>query len=248
MIGLWALRSECAASELCFVQISDLHVRNQSSASFLARAVNWLNDPRTFGGRKLSFVAVTGDLSDRGTQHELELCKIELSKLNVPYYVLPGNHDRLWLGLHSAYQKVFPGRDRYAFDLNGYRFIFDSGAPTAFGKWLPSQVASAPAGTGIVVLTHYPYGKGVEFAISGSSRSRVINEMKKGHTLAVLSGHYHGATSKTQDGILFKTIPCLSSGRHNRDSSPIGAQLYVLDGSRITTRFMPFPTGLRASK
>jgi 3',5'-cyclic AMP phosphodiesterase CpdA len=248
---LCALPVRAASTEMCFVQISDLHICNRSSANYLSRAVEWLNDPRTFGSHKPAFVAVTGDLSDSGAKDELWMCRTALSKLRVPWYPIPGNHDCMIHGIHTAYDDVFPDRERYAFSLGGYRFLFDSGSMYAitstkrprFDKWLASEIASTPPGRDIVVFTHYPYGNHVKFAVGPSMRKKVVDVLHQGHVLAVLSGHYHGDTTRTESGILYKTVPCLSGLRHNLDSSPHGVTLYVIQGSKITAQFIPFLQG-----
>ena len=51
----------CSAEQLCFVQISDVHVCDQDSQAYLNRAVDWLNSPDTFGKLHPSFVVLTGD-------------------------------------------------------------------------------------------------------------------------------------------------------------------------------------------
>ena len=239
----------CAA-EVCFVQISDLHIKDQASAAFVGRAVDWLNDPRTFGNHKPAFIAVTGDLSNKGAKCELQLCRVTLSKLKLPWYVIPGNHDVIVHGRPCDFDKVFPNSNRYTVEVGGYRFLFDSGSMNAvtsnsmqsFDKWLTSQISSAPADTRFVIFTHYPYGKGAPHCVNGRLREKVVNAMKKRRVLAVLSGHSHADSTAFENGGIFKTIPCLSSWRHNRRGTQGKvAALYVLDGNKISMGYLRMP-------
>jgi len=240
------IAANCLAAEVCFVQISDLHIKDQASADYLARAVEWLNNPQTFGKNKPSFAAVTGDLSTSGLEEELALCKAALDKLGIPYYVLPGNHDLS--DEHPSFEKVFPGRTRYSANFGGCRFLFDlgqieesaDGGSSALEKWLESEVSSTPEDTPVVLLTHYPYGKGVKYSVAG--RKKVIKVLKSRKLMAVLSGHFHGSSTVVEDGILFKTIPCLTNTRGNHDGTTAkGAALYVVDENSISANFLQFP-------
>jgi len=246
---IWLAGVRCAA-EVCFVQISDLHIKDKASAAFVARAVDWLNDPKTFGNRKPAFIAITGDLSNKGTKCELQLCRVTLSKLKLPWYVIPGNHDVIAHGRPCDFDKVFPNSNRYTVEAGGYRFLFDSGSMNAvtdgknlsFEKWLQSQLSSAPATTRFVIFTHYPYGKSAVHGVKGQLRERVIKALRNGRVLAVLSGHSHADSTVFENGVIFKTIPGLSSWRHNRRGVPGKvAALYVVDGGKVSMAYLRMP-------
>lgn len=80
--------------ELHFAQISDIHISTDTelwahhgnSAAFVSELFAALNH--------LDFVLITGDSINRGHQHELDIFTRTLAQLQVPYYVIPGNHDR----------------------------------------------------------------------------------------------------------------------------------------------------------
>jgi len=82
---------------MLIVQISDPHVKAQGellygrvdTQGFLERAVAHVNglDPRP------DIALVTGDLVDKGTPAEYANLKRLLSKLEIPFYLIPGNHD-----------------------------------------------------------------------------------------------------------------------------------------------------------
>lgn len=237
LLAILALAANLCAAEFSFVQISDLHMKDQACAEYLAKAVEWLNDPETFGNQKPSFVVVTGDLATDGLEAELALCKTELDKLSLPYYVLPGNHD-LHQGKLGNFEKVFPDRTRYFADLNGVRFLFDIGeVDETLPAWVKSVISTSPEDALVIFLTHYPYGKGVRYRVPG--REKVLDALKQRRLLAVISGHFHGDTTVVEDGVLFKTIPCLANSRGNHDGTAAkGAYLYTVDGDSISAKFL----------
>lgn len=245
--AILVVTAAASAEPICFVQISDLHISDEASTEYLAKAVEWLNNPQTFGKQKPTFVAVTGDLATSGLEAELSLARRELDKLKLPYYVLPGNHD-LSDEHKGAFEKVFPGRTQYSLEVSGHRLIFHAGnaepsvdgTATPIEKWLEAEIAKMPADQPVIMFTHYPYGKGVPYSQPG--RKGVFKVLKQRKLLAVLSGHFHGDTTVVEDGVLFKTIPCLTSTRTNHDGTTTkGAAVYTVDGDAVSVKFIPMP-------
>lgn len=82
---------------MLIVQLSDPHVKGEGellygridTQGFLERAIAHVNglDPRP------DIALVTGDLVDKGTPAEYANLKRLLSKLEIPFYLIPGNHD-----------------------------------------------------------------------------------------------------------------------------------------------------------
>lgn len=245
--ALLLVGSMARAEPMCFVQISDLHISDEASTAYLAKAVDWINTPQTFGKQKPSFVVVTGDLSTSGLESELALCKRELDKLKLPYHVLPGNHD-LSDEHKGSFEKIFPGRTQYSLDLSGYRLLFHAGntEPTPDGtsapidKWIESEIAKTRKTQPVIMFTHYPYGKDVPYSQAG--RKRVLKALKQRKLLAVLSGHFHGESTVVEDGVLLKTIPCLTSTRNNHDGTKAkGAAIYSVDDDSVSAKFIAMP-------
>lgn len=245
VILLLAACACCMAGELCFVQMSDLHIKDQVSAQYLARAVEWLNNPETFAKKKPAFVVVTGDLSTSGLEEELSLCKAQLDKLKLAYYVIPGNHDIS--DEHPSFEKVFPGRTQYSMEVNGYKLLFhmgntepavhDSVAPIR--SWLQSEIEKTPKEMPVVLFTHHPYGKDAAYSVAG--RGEIVKILKTRQVRAVLSGHFHGDTTAVEDGILFKTIPCLTNTRNNHDNTTAkGVMLYTVGPGYVSAKFVEF--------
>lgn len=91
---------------MLIAQITDLHMRTPGDkaygiidpAAFLGPAVRALNalSPRP------DCVLITGDLTDLGRPHEYAQLRAQLQALEMPYFLLPGNHDDR-AGLRAAF-------------------------------------------------------------------------------------------------------------------------------------------------
>jgi 3',5'-cyclic-AMP phosphodiesterase len=163
---------------MLLAQISDLHIkqpgalayRRVDTAASLARTIARLNalDPRP------DAVIVTGDLVDRGSAEEYRHLKTLLATLDIPYWLLIGNHDG-----REGLREVFPERAElsaggafvhYAVDIGPLRLIaLDSMQPgqsagtlcAARLAWLEAQLDAARAQPVIVALHHPPFDSGV---------------------------------------------------------------------------------------
>jgi len=164
---------------MLLAQISDLHIkrpgelayRRIDTAPYLARCVAALNAlvPRP------DAVIMTGDLVDQGAPQQYEHLKTLLAPLDIPYFLLVGNHDE-----RGALRAAFPERAelhgggefvQYALDVGPLRVIaLDSLVPGASGgmlcdtrlAWLAQQLDAASAKPVVVALHHPPFACGIE--------------------------------------------------------------------------------------
>ena len=163
---------------MLLAQISDLHIkqpgalayRRVDTAACLARTVARLNalTPRP------DAVLITGDLVDRGSVEEYRHLKTLLDALEIPYWLLIGNHDA-----REPLREVFAERPElreggefvhYAVDLGPLRVIaLDSMEPGQSGgtlcearlAWLAQQLETARGKPVVVALHHPPFDCGI---------------------------------------------------------------------------------------
>jgi 3',5'-cyclic AMP phosphodiesterase CpdA len=163
---------------MLLAQISDLHIkrpgalayRRVDTGAYLARCVAALNalDPRP------DAVIVTGDLVDQGDLQQYEHLKTLLLPLEIPYFLLVGNHDE-----RNALRAAFPERAelrsggefvQYALDVGPLRVIaLDSMVPgqsagtlcDARLAWLATQLDAAQGKPTVVALHHPPFACGI---------------------------------------------------------------------------------------
>lgn len=94
-----------SAQSFRFAHVTDTHVGGATGADDLRRTVKDLN-----AQQQLDFVILSGDITEFGADAELRLAKQILDSLQLPWYVIPGNHDGNWSeNGANTFRKVFGG-------------------------------------------------------------------------------------------------------------------------------------------
>ncbi|MFA5849845.1 MAG: PQQ-binding-like beta-propeller repeat protein [Bacteroidales bacterium] len=145
-----------------FAYLADLHISEASPPSLdLENSVNDINLMTD-----IDFVILAGDITEFGSDVEIERAKSILDKLNVPYYIVAGNHDSKWSESGcNTFAKVF-GYEHFNFDVDGIQFIgCNSGpnmrmAPALVPResivWLDSITKALPKDKPVIFINHYP--------------------------------------------------------------------------------------------
>ncbi|NDV94530.1 serine/threonine protein kinase [Dysgonomonas sp. 521] len=185
-----------------FALITDLHITKDSLAyNDLSRSVRQINNTPD-----ISFVLVTGDLTEEGDRASLQKVKDQLDQLKVKYYIVSGNHETKWSESGSTdFGHIF-GSERFKFQHGGYTFLgFGTGpiirmmdghvAPQDI-SWLKEEFSSAKAGTPFVLVTHYPLQDG------DVDNWYEVTDLARNYNVKVfLGGHYHSNRMLSYDGI-----------------------------------------------
>jgi 3',5'-cyclic AMP phosphodiesterase CpdA len=83
---------------MLIAQITDLHVRPRGLAANRVVETNMMTERAIDAVVALrprpDVVLITGDLTDYGLVEEYEELKRMLQRLDIPFFVIPGNHDR----------------------------------------------------------------------------------------------------------------------------------------------------------
>jgi 3',5'-cyclic AMP phosphodiesterase CpdA len=194
---------------------------------------------------------LAGDLSHHGTEAELRSVKEIFSRLAIPVFVLPGNHDYVTQTDRTAYDRVFPGRLNYYFEFKGWQFIgFDSTeglrasdtrihepAVTFISETLKSLSETQPT----VAFTHFPLGETVSMR---PLNAEDVLEMFKQHNLqATFGGHHHGFTERTFQHATLVTNRCCSFSQANHDTTlEKGYFLCEAKGGHVSRSFVEVST------
>jgi 3',5'-cyclic AMP phosphodiesterase CpdA len=101
-----------------FAWLSDTHVGSITGAADLRHTLRDIN-----AMRDIDFVMLSGDITEKGSNAELELAKAILDSLNKPYYLIPGNHDTKWSESGATKFPELWGSDKFVFEHGGYCFI-----------------------------------------------------------------------------------------------------------------------------
>jgi 3',5'-cyclic-AMP phosphodiesterase len=212
---------------MLIAQVSDLHVRPRGRPAYRVAETNMLVERAVEALAALQprpdVVLVSGDLTDCGLPEEYALLRGLLSRLPIPLFVVPGNHDRretLRAGLPAAW---LPGADdfvQYVVDDWPVRLIaLDTLVPGAsHGALCPARLAflreALAAGRGrptVIVMHHPPFDCGMEAMdrirlLDGEEEFRAI---VSGHPEVerVLCGHHHRPIQARYAGTLAMVAP-----------------------------------------
>lgn len=175
-----------------FAFISDTHIGspNGGAEEDLRRTVADINTMQD-----IAFVVLTGDITELGKNEELALAKRILDSLQVPYYIIPGNHDTGWSesgGLR--FNQVF-GDDKFYFTYNGLHVIgcasgpyvrmSDGHVPRHAVNWMKDKLKTIGEKEPVIFLNHYPLDNGLD------NWYEIIDQLKAKNTVLALCGHGH---------------------------------------------------------
>jgi outer membrane protein assembly factor BamB len=211
-----------------FAWLSDTHVGSGSAEQDLRAAVRDLN---SLTG--LSFVVVSGDVTEYGSREQLRLAKDLLDGLKIPSHVIPGNHDTKWSESGATDFARIWKEDRFVFEQDGYRFIgIHQGPLMKMGdghwapqdvRWLEETLKKLPdPNQPIIFVTHYPIDDGI------ANWYVVLDLLKKYNTQAILCGHGHA-----NHAYVFEGVPGAMGRSNLRVRAPVGGYnlVEVKDGT-----------------
>jgi outer membrane protein assembly factor BamB len=197
-----ALNSHAQHQPFRFAFISDTHIGspNGSSEADLRRTVRDIN-----GMDDVAFVVLTGDITELGTKNEITLAEQILDSLDIPFHIIPGNHDTGWSESGGEDFTTFFGYDKFAIDFNGIRFLgcpsgpyvrmSDGHVPRSSILWMDSVLQATPREMPVIFLNHYPINKDLD------NWYEITDRLRKHNTIAILCGHGHRNNAMNFDGI-----------------------------------------------
>jgi outer membrane protein assembly factor BamB len=186
-----------------FAFISDTHISapGASPVMDLRRTVRDINNMDDIG-----FAVLTGDITELGTDEELKLARQILDSLDVPYHIIPGNHDTGWSESGGLSFSAFFGSDRFFFDHNGIRFMgcasgpyvrmSDGHIPRSNIIWIDSILRSTPKKMPLVFLNHYPIDNALD------NWYEITDRLHQYNTISILCGHGHRNRTMDFEGIM----------------------------------------------
>lgn len=240
---------------MLIAQISDLHIRRPGqlayrrldTAPFLTRCIARLNQ----WAPRIDAVLITGDLVDTGDPGEYAHLRALLATLEIPYYLMVGNHD-----LRAPLRAAFP-EAAYLFEGDGdfiqyqvelgdaatpLRLIaLDSLDPSHSGgrlcatrlAWLAQALQAAQGMPVVVALHHPPFGTGIghmDSALLDANDSLALAALigRYPNVERVLCGHLHRPIHTRFAGTIASTAP---SPAHQvaLDLTPQAPSVFVME-------------------
>jgi len=207
-----------------FAWFSDTHIGSSSAANDLAGVVRDVNN-----NDSISFVIISGDITETDTGDNLWQAKQILDSLSVPYHIIPGNHDTKWSSSGATRFSHLWGDDRFNVEVGEYRFIgVHQGPILRMGagyidpddiNWVKSILTTLPnLRQKIFIVMHYPLNQEID-------NWHVFRDLLQPYNIqAVLHGHHH--SNKTWS---FEGIPGIGSrSTLSRGKQPCGYTLVKL--------------------
>lgn len=218
------------ARPFVLAQVSDLHLKAGGQLSYdVFDAAAML---RACVAQLLSLkqrpdaVAITGDLTDLGKPEEYALLRELIAPLDMPVYLIPGNHDRRE-AMRAAfprhgYLRQSPDRIRYAVDVHSLRIVAldtlvegESGGDLdeASLAWLDRTLGAAPGHPTVVLMHHPPFktyiGHLDAFGLRDPAPLAAVIE-RHPQVQAILCGHVHRPIHVRFAGTVASTAPSVA--------------------------------------
>ncbi|MBS36002.1 MAG: phosphodiesterase [Thiotrichales bacterium] len=213
---------------MLIAQVSDLHIRGRRSQepfgvdndTNFATAIDWLN---TFSPRP-DVVLLTGDLTNHGQPAEYQALAELLAALNMPWFVIPGNHDSRELMECLLPLDSHPARhnDFFCYSVEDYELRL-VGLDTTLPKrhdgalcverleWLDKTLAREPQHPTLIFMHHPPFETGIWWMdhigmLSGADK---LVELLGKHPQVerLVSGHLHRAIHTSLGGVPASVCP-----------------------------------------
>lgn len=190
-----------AQTNFQFVLLSDTHVGSTTAEEDLRASIRAI-----YAITNLSFVVLSGDVTEYGSREQLQLAKQILGEIKIPVHVIPGNHDTKWSESGATdFPHIF-GDERFNFEFGGLRFIgMHQGPLMKMGdgywspqdvRWLKETLQKLPdKNQPLIFITHYPLDDGI------ANWFEVLDLLKQYNTQVALHGHGHANRAYNFEGV-----------------------------------------------
>ncbi|MCF7824989.1 MAG: PQQ-binding-like beta-propeller repeat protein [Candidatus Marinimicrobia bacterium] len=184
-----------------FAWLTDTHIGSGNAANYLRDIVRDIDEQDD-----IRFVIVSGDITETDTGDNLLIAKRILDSLDIPYHIIPGNHDTKWSSSGASLFTKLWGDDRFNFEAGNYRFIgIHQGPLLRMGdgyidpddlNWIRSILETlADPAQRIFIIMHYPLDPSVD-------NWYVLRDILQDYNIqAVLHGHGHANRAVFYEGI-----------------------------------------------
>lgn len=218
-------------SSTVIVQMTDPHIvanarlclNTIDTSSFLREAIDTVKSLTV----RPDAVLITGDLVNDGRPNQYEHLRVLLAALDVPLYLMPGNHD-----VRAALRAEFPehrelGRGPtcdFAINIGALRLVgLDTVVEGEAGgnlsasqlQWLDDQLAKHNKRPTLIAMHHPPFVTGIKHMDAQGLHPDACAALaqvvaKHGHVERVTCGHLHRSITRRWAGTVVGTVPSVA--------------------------------------
>jgi len=95
-----------------YAVLSDIKIGNEKTSENLLKIIEDIHS------REISFVIVLGNITENGSDRELDSTKQILDELNLPYFIIPGNSETKWSGIGLIHFKELWDNNNFFYKKN----------------------------------------------------------------------------------------------------------------------------------
>lgn len=252
------------------LHISDLHLRGDGKLSFqaadtltqLQHTVEYLKNLE----QKPDMIMVTGDLADNGSEKAYQIIKDGFEAIDLPIYIVPGNHDKRtlfhqMLGEHCPVKEDIYPFICYTIDDMPIRIIaldtMEQGLHWGVlnekvANWLEAKLDEYPDKPTLVFTHHPPFLTAMGVMDEPFINVEKLNEILRKHkNVKLCCGHMHRGITTKWKGVDVMTAPPISmmieldltpKGGNRFFLSDPGYAIHHLFENQINTHFCIIPT------
>ncbi|QKF82516.1 phosphodiesterase [Halarcobacter ebronensis] len=233
---------------MTIVQVSDTHIKANDQLAYnkvdtvkaLIKCVNHINNLKP----KPDFVMFSGDITDSGSKEEYKIFKNIVTSLEIPFYIIPGNHDNRD-NLRESFKEYgwYKDGEFLHFSLENFplrvigldSIVLEKPYGALCEKrlnWLDEKLKEFPSKETLLFVHHPPIEIGIEHIdkLNLSKGSKELKEIfeKNSQVVALACGHVHRTTCSLWGRVLVTTAAS-SSHQFTLDLKEGAAANFILE-------------------
>jgi 3',5'-cyclic-AMP phosphodiesterase len=229
-----------ATGILSWVHFGDLHITTETAENYGAFLALIRDANRQLKGR-MTFAVLPGDNAEDGTEQQFWLVRCAANALEIPLFVIAGDHD-VHTGSLDFFRRCLEPRPVCAVSAGDYLCLFldpvdravELGKPGAFGlgnmqlAWLEHELQAATRQARHSLLFNHVYPSEL-----GDSAGAVRDLIRKHRVIMVDMGRTH-YNEIANDG---QTIYATTRSTGQIEEGPVGFSIANLDGGVVSWKF-----------